>query len=397
MRNLMLKDKFAFLLIILPFTWMVSGQFVFENGDKILVIITLIALVTILIKYGLTPFRSNIKNNYYIYLIITLSFISIVYNYYYHSYVINIRSALCFILYFSFIPLNVISNRVITYSIFIGSISAAIFAFWQKNILHLDRAAWQLNAIPYATCCLMLMTAAIMLTIIYKEKKEILLISALSTTISFYAIILTETRGVLIAAFSIFLFLLLYIFTTKIPIKIKITVITLLITITAIGIYSTKDRLINATVQGLSQYEQGNDSSSSGGRLAMWKAALLLIPQKPIEGFGDNFEPAITKLYQEKKISSQLYNLKLQHFHNQFIDTTVKHGIIGLVLLLLLLLFPFYILRKKQYSKENILAIFLLTIGIVVSGLTDVPLEHKQVFVLYIVFVYMFLKRSYQE
>ncbi|PSU83020.1 hypothetical protein CTM67_03915, partial [Photobacterium phosphoreum] len=78
----MLKDKFAFLLIILPFTWMVSGQFVFENGDKILVIITLIALVTILIKYGLTPFRSNIKNNYYIYLIITLSFISIVYNYY---------------------------------------------------------------------------------------------------------------------------------------------------------------------------------------------------------------------------------------------------------------------------------------------------------------------------
>lgn len=393
----MLKDKFAFLLIILPFTWMVSGQFIFENGDKILVIITLIALVTILLKYGLTPVRSNIKNNYYIYLIITLSFTSIIYNYYYHSYIINIRSALCFILYFSFVPLNVISNRVITYSTLIGSIGATSLAFWQKNILHLDRAAWQLNAIPYATCCLILMIAAIILCIIYKEKKEILAISILSAVISFYAITLTETRGVLVAVFSIFLCLLIYIFTTKIPVKIKITVITILISITVLGVYSTKDRLIHDTIQGFSQYEQGNDLSNTASRLAMWKAALLLIPQKPIEGFGDNFEPAITKLYQEKKISSQLYNLKLQHFHNQFIDTTVKHGIIGLVLLLLLLLFPFYILQKKQYSKENTLAIFLLTIGIVVSGLTDVPLEHKQVFVLYIVFVYTFLKRSYQS
>ncbi|KJG09607.1 hypothetical protein UB40_11685 [Photobacterium kishitanii] len=126
----------------------------------------------------------------------------------------------------------------------------------------------------------------------------------------------------------------------------------------------------------------------------MWKAALLLIPQKPITGFGDEFEPAIEKLYQEKKISSQLYNLKLPHFHNQFIDITVKHGVIGLVLLLLFLLFPYYILQKTQCSKETKFAILLLTIGIVVSGLTDVPLEFKQVFTLFTVFTYIFLKNK---
>ncbi|OBU34214.1 hypothetical protein [Photobacterium kishitanii] len=200
----MLKDKLALFLIIFPFTWMVSGQFVFENGDKILVIVTLIALVTILLKYGFAPFKNNLKNNYYIYLLIAFSFISIIYNYFYNSDIINIRSALCVILYFLFIPLNVISTRVIAYSTFIGSIGAASFAFWQKNILHLDRAAWQLNAIPYATCCLILMISAIMFSIIYKDKKETLIISILSGVISFYAIILTDSRGVLIAAFAIF-------------------------------------------------------------------------------------------------------------------------------------------------------------------------------------------------
>ncbi|PSV05358.1 hypothetical protein C0W96_13500 [Photobacterium kishitanii] len=394
MRIPMLKDKLALFLIIFPFTWMVSGQFVFENGDKILVIVTLIALVTILLKYGFAPFKNNLKNNYYIYLLIAFSFISIIYNYFYNSDIINIRSALCVILYFLFIPLNVISTRVIAYSTFIGSIGAASFAFWQKNILHLDRAAWQLNAIPYATCCLILMISAIMFSIIYKDKKETLIISILSGVISFYAIILTDSRGVLIAAFAIFLCLLLYVLTTKISLKIKITTITILVVITTLGIYTTKDRLIHETRQGLSQYEQGNYLSNTASRLAMWKAALLLIPQKPITGFGDEFEPAIEKLYQEKKISSQLYNLKLPHFHNQFIDITVKHGVIGLVLLLLFLLFPYYILQKTQCSKETKFAILLLTIGIVVSGLTDVPLEFKQVFTLFTVFTYIFLKNK---
>ncbi|PSW44837.1 O-antigen ligase domain-containing protein, partial [Photobacterium phosphoreum] len=49
----MLKGKLTLLLTILPFTWMVSGQFVFNNGDKILVILTLISLFTILFNYGL--------------------------------------------------------------------------------------------------------------------------------------------------------------------------------------------------------------------------------------------------------------------------------------------------------------------------------------------------------
>ncbi|SMY37095.1 O-antigen ligase family protein [Photobacterium andalusiense] len=391
----MLKANLALLFIILPFTWMISGQFLFSNGDKILVIITVIALITTLFKYGFTPFKKNIINNQYIYLLIILSCISVIYNYFHKSDIINIRSVLCVILYFIFIPLNIISTRVITYSTLIGSIGAISFAFWQKNILHLDRAVWQLNAIPYAACCLILMTAAIILCIIYKDKKEILTISILSAVISFYAIILTETRGVLIAVFSIFLCLFVYVFTTKISVKIKITFITILITIGALGIYTTQNRLIHDTVQGFSQYKQGDDLSNTASRLAMWKAALLLIPQQPISGFGDNFEPAIENLYHENKISSQLYNLHLLHFHNQFIDTTVKHGIIGLVLLLLFVFFPFYILKKTEYSKENKFAIFLLTFGIIISGLTDVPLEHKQVFTLYIVFIYLFLKKTH--
>lgn len=387
----MLKANLALLFIILPFTWMISGQFLFSNGDKVLVIITVIALITTLFKYGFTPLKKNIINNQYLYLLIIFSGISVIYNYFYKSDIINIRSVLCIILYFIFIPLNIVSTRVIAYSTLIGSIGATSFAFWQKNILHLDRAVWQLNAIPYAACCLILMIAAIMLCFIYKDKKEILAISILAAATSFYAIILTETRGVLIAVLSVFLYLFLYILSTKLSLKIKITTISILVVITTIGVYSTKDRLIHDTFQGFSQYKQGDDLSNTASRLAMWKAALLLIPQQPISGFGDNFEPAIENLYHEKKISPQLYNLHLLHFHNQFIDTTVKHGIIGFMLLLLFLLFPFYILQKTEHSKESKLSILMLTLGIVISGLTDVPLEHKQVFVLYVVFIYLFL------
>lgn len=392
----MLKGKLTLLLTILPFTWMVSGQFVFNNGDKILVILTLISLFTILFNYGLEPFKKNIKNNNYIYMLIILLFISVIYNAIYHSDIINVRSTSCIILYFLFIPSDFITNKILAYSTLIGSICAASFAFWQKNIFHLDRAAWQLNAIPYATCCLILMIAAIMIGIIYKEKKEILFTSILSSLISFYALILCDTRGVLVAVFVIFLYLLFYVLSTKTSVNIKITIITVLVVITTIGVYSTRERLIHDTIQGFTQYEQGNDISNTGSRITMWKAGLLLIPQKPITGFGNNFEPAMTKLYQEKKIGAQIYNLKLLHFHNQFIDITVKYGVIGLLLLVLFLLFPFYLISQKQYSKESKLAILLLTLGVVISGLTDVPLEHKQVFVLYVVFIYMFLKKPYQ-
>ena len=64
----MLKDNIiergANFLILLPILWIFTGLFYFENGNKILVVLTLISALISFIIYRIAILKENIKNKY---------------------------------------------------------------------------------------------------------------------------------------------------------------------------------------------------------------------------------------------------------------------------------------------------------------------------------------------
>ncbi|STO54466.1 Putative lipooligosaccharide biosynthesis protein [Canicola haemoglobinophilus] len=110
-------------------------------------------------------------------------------------------------------------------------------------------------------------------------------------------------------------------------------------------------------------------NSSLGARFDMWENAWLGIKEKPIFGWGN-------KGYRELKQSQQIAGtlaittLKFNDAHNQYLDTAVKRGIIGLIGLLMVILIPFkYFLQNVKNEDEEIKCVAVLGCTLVISHL----------------------------
>ncbi|PSV66493.1 hypothetical protein C0W38_14445 [Photobacterium angustum] len=382
MNNNKLIGKLADLLILLPIFWSFSGLFIFKDGDKILVILTLLSLFISIYKFKLNLIKENIKNYQFLLYIITLTLLSLVYKHYEGNHIINLRVSLSIIIIYLSTPKCYFKSKLFPFILLVSSVAAASYAFWQHDILHLARESWTLNAIPYSACCLILFIIASIKTLYAKDSFEKVLLF-LSSLVSLYAIFISETRGVLIAAIMQIILVSFVYFKSQTSKKVRLLAILFLtISLTSI-IYVNKDRLIDNTLSEYSKIEKGNTNTSIGLRLDMWKAALLLVKDKPLLGYGNHYHSSIEKLYRENKISEALYHFPFQHFHNQFLDYSVRYGVIGLLLLAIFIVLPSYLISNTSYTIEQKMIIYMTSLGIIIACLTDVPLSHKQVFALY--------------
>ncbi|MEI6020440.1 MAG: O-antigen ligase family protein, partial [Bacteroidota bacterium] len=95
-------------------------------------------------------------------------------------------------------------------------------------------------------------------------------------------------------------------------------------------------------------------------RFDRWLAALDLVKHSPILGYGTGDEEAMLKT---AYIHNGLYISYILEFnaHNQYLSILIKHGIIGLLILLLSLL---YYLKLAVQSRDFMYLSFLLLIGI---------------------------------
>lgn len=111
---------------------------------------------------------------------------------------------------------------------------------------------------------------------------------------------------------------------------------------------------INAAKADITQYVSSeNTSTSVGARFDMWKASWIAIQEKPILGWGkQGIYDKKQELAKEGVISE--YAASFVHNHNQFIDDTVKKGLIGLIALLFVFIVPlrFFISNLKSDNPE---------------------------------------------
>ena len=119
---------------------------------------------------------------------------------------------------------------------------------------------------------------------------------------------------------------------------------------------------------------------SADGRLLIWHCSGQLVKEAPLLGHGDN---GFTARYMMKQASyfSQYPESKyamladnIHHPFNEFIKEMVEYGIIGFLLILLLLLYPYCYSRKDKSMQLFVIRISTLSIG--VCALFSYPLDY---------------------
>jgi O-antigen ligase len=119
---------------------------------------------------------------------------------------------------------------------------------------------------------------------------------------------------------------------------------------------------------------------SAGYRLEAWAAGKEVIMKTFPIGSGDDTRRYLSNYLNSE--SSLLSKMTFHHFHNQYIDSTAKHGILGVISLIILFGFP--VVSWIRNKDESSLLFFITALVFFVAGLTDVPLNNKPTLTFYL-------------
>lgn len=160
-----------------------------------------------------------------------------------------------------------------------------------------------------------------------------------------FAISISEGRsGFLMMVLIVFGFALFELYKRN---KITGLVITLLIPVFVIGLVSQKERF---SVEAL----------ENEPRLILWNTAFDIVKDAPLLGHGISdsqnkfMESLISSQSREFIVSNQ--NNKILDAHNQYLQSAMEFGVPGLVILIFIYVFPFFIVEKNNLK----LAIFVI-------------------------------------
>ncbi|MFZ7201799.1 O-antigen ligase family protein, partial [Avibacterium avium] len=240
------------------------------------------------------------------------------------------------LLFLPIIPLLVnykLSSSILIRVIPMSALLAGIIAVIQRFYLKYEKAYENILTIQGGDMAMSLGLFSICISIYFwiNRNKNLALISLFCALIGMLGSILSTARGGWIGVPFILAFTL-YIYRKKLPkyfysvLFSAISVFIVIISITDTG--NIIDR-INVTKEQITQYvTQENTSTSIGARFDMWKASWIAIQEKPILGWGkQGIYDKKQELAKEGIISE--YAASFVHNHNQFIDDTVKKGLIG--------------------------------------------------------------------
>ena len=371
-------------LILLPFIWLFSGVMIYKDGTKAMVVMTIISIIMSVSTYKLMIIKENIKNNPFLWSIILMTFYAIIAKLTYGFNSNEFRALLCSSLLMLTFPKNLLTKKILIRLTLLASVCSLIFIYYNYEYLGLDRSTASINAIPYATACAAISVISFNLLFISKKITDKIFCTT-SLIITIGAVISLETRGIWLALF-VTLFVSIIIKIIKYGLPWKLTIITTAITLLLIFTYQKDiEQRIQQTNNELVKIQSNDLNTSIGLRLQMWKLAPKMINGDLLFGTGEKQINKFDQLYHDGFVSKALYAFQPPHYHNQYIDNTIKGGLIGLSLLLLLLLTPFVNLKNKSNFYKSLTLSLVLLYSI--AGLTDVPFLHGQTLLFYIMII----------
>lgn len=118
------------------------------------------------------------------------------------------------------------------------------------------------------------------------------------------------------------------------------------------------------------------ESSSFDNRYLIWQKGVEAFFQRPVIGWGlENFEIAFKSTLSNKAYDSDLREIRVDKAHNEFLETGVATGSVGLLVYILLLIVSLQVFwRKREYpqAKASLMALvaFILLSSINVVSIT---------------------------
>lgn len=292
---------------------------------------------------------------------------------------------------------------------FLGASLTGLWAGWQRLVLGYDRAEGFTNAIQFGNISLLLGVMCLAgLGWAAREKKsgvwQLLLI--IGFDLGFLGSVFTGSRGGWLAM-PVVLLSVIWIFFRFFSWRFRILLVLNWLFLFSFALFSPyaggQERLAVAFDEYGAYAESMDKHTSIGIRLELWKAAVLLIPERPWLGWGT------TDYMEEKKrlIETQVLHPVLYYFdhvHNELLNTQLKRGVVGVLGLLALYLVPLWIffrrLMQKPGAEEYSLAAagLLLCLCYGVFGLTQVFFAHNSGVMIYafmLVIIWSMLRNTY--
>jgi O-antigen ligase len=379
-----------FFLSILGVFFCITWLFLSEEAFKHLTAISSLMLVV----FAFTPQKSSWKNLFskhqmlpvFVFYTLTL----IVYKLVHDAGTTDLRimlSTLVFVVLFSDDALIFVKKHS-HYLLFIASIIVLAFSYYQSVVLGLVRQRWEINPIPYTTYAASVCVLSFVLLLESKDKLPTTLL-CFSFILSLSSIIVSQTRGTLLALIVAIIVVLLYTFTKS---KTLLKVLPIIVVGAASVLWLSKNAIterVSQTYHEYHQIQQGNYSTSIGQRLEMWETAYEIVPFPNFIGLGKEHRTRKKELSQTKNM--HYFTVNAYHYHNQFIDAYVKKGLVGLAGIVLLLGFPFYYFFKERGTSS--LGGVAVALGYTVSSMTDVPFNHPQTTIAYVVLCFILLSK----
>jgi O-antigen ligase len=210
-------------------------------------------------------------------------------------------------------------------------------------------------------------------------------LSLLALIMGFIAIVLTSSRGPMLAI-AIILIILFIRYLIDLPSKCKaISILALcigLVFFSTTAILNTQkgEGLANrfqAGITNISKFMNESDrtTTSAGIRLDMWKAAIITTFQNPLLGIGTGTHHEYFSVLSKKDAikSNMNSNRHLDHVHNDFLQIVMSLGLIFGFITLLFITYPTAIFIRLL--RHNRVALIGLTVccAYILCGLTDSP------------------------
>ena len=270
------------------------------------------------------------------------------------------------------------------FGLVLGAIGAAIFAFYQFQVLGL-RAHGFLQAIQFGNIALLLGVLCLIRALMATG----LSILSVSLWLGFIgglaASVWSQTRGGWIALVLILIWILVNASKKWSPLKRRVTSVAFCLCLVLPALSPNgvvQSRIAEAVLETNAFVASGKQDSSVGARLAMWTLAWRNLASAPLIGHGDSgWIELRDAAIDDGRLST--FSSKFTHLHNEYLNVAFKRGVIGLALYLGLYLVPMLIFFKPYLQHVSIEVRALAMAGMVIPmmymdfGLTQTFLSHN--------------------
>ncbi|MGO3741578.1 O-antigen ligase family protein [Kerstersia sp.] len=270
----------------------------------------------------------------------------------------------------------------------VGAIVVGLWAGWQKLALGLERAEGFTSTIQFGNISMLLgmlsLTGLAGWSQLQQRRWSWGVLLALGVLFGFLGSIFSGSRGGWVGVPFILLVLVRAYGKGLRPSQLWSLlggVVALGACLYALPATGVKER-VNSAFSDLELYfQEDNPVSSLGGRFELWKAGSYAVQEHPLLGMGSKGYIAYRdQLIADGKVDSSIS--EFTHLHNEYIDISVKRGVLGLVSLLLLYLVPLRMFmrmlgesraRRQPYAAAGA----VLCVSYMDFGLSQTFLSHN--------------------